>query len=32
MDDNVFETLAEHLAGLVENILCDPTYDDGSPY
>jgi len=31
-DGKMFETLVESLAGLVENILCDPAYDSKSLY
>ncbi len=31
-DGKMYCTLVEHLAGLVQNILCDPAYDDGSLY
>ena len=31
-DGNMYCTLVEPLAGLVENILCDPAYDNGSLY
>ena len=31
-DGKMYCTLVESLAGLVENILCDPAYDDGSLY
>ena len=31
-DGKMFETLVESLAGLFQNILCDPAYDDKSLY
>jgi len=31
-DSKMYETLVEPLSGLVENILCDPAYDDKSLY
>ena len=31
-DGKMYCTLVESLSGLVENILCDPAYDDGSLY
>ena len=31
-DSTIYYTIVESLSGLVENILCDPAYDDGSLY